>query len=237
MPLSSTSMNFNDAVPAPPSGKVNVKWQGVTPEPTLVNITAVANAGGLFQITVDAATVLLTNDAVTIVSDFTAIVGRWRVTVVNSTNFTLQGSAYSAGWALGTDPETVLPARDVSAWMPIMVGDSGSGGISGAVPAPGAGDAAAGKYLKADGTFQVPGGGVGGNSVYGEIPTGAMDGVNLTFTLAHAPNPALSLRLYLNGVYQHPDPASEDYGLSGVTITMTVAPVGSDYRMRAFYVY
>jgi len=37
-----------------------------------------------------------------------------------------------------------------------FVGDSGSGGVRGTVPAPGAGDAAAGKYLKADGTFAVP---------------------------------------------------------------------------------
>lgn len=37
-----------------------------------------------------------------------------------------------------------------------MVGDSGSGGTQGAVPAPPAGSAAAGKFLKADGTFAVP---------------------------------------------------------------------------------
>lgn len=48
--------------------------------------------------------------------------------------------------------------RNVSVYMPNMVGDSGSGGESGAVPAPGAGDAAAGKFLKADGTWaSVPG--------------------------------------------------------------------------------
>jgi len=46
----------------------------------------------------------------------------------------------------------------------LMVGDSGSGGVAGDVPAPGAGDAAAGKYLKADGTWSVPPGtGSGGN--------------------------------------------------------------------------
>lgn len=39
-----------------------------------------------------------------------------------------------------------------------MVGDSGSGGTKGAVPAPGAGDAAASKFLKADGTWAVPAG-------------------------------------------------------------------------------
>lgn len=42
--------------------------------------------------------------------------------------------------------------------LPVMVGDSGSGGTAGIVPAPGAGDAAAGKFLAADGTFAVPSG-------------------------------------------------------------------------------
>jgi hypothetical protein len=40
--------------------------------------------------------------------------------------------------------------------VPDMVGDSGSGGTSGAVPTPPAGSAAAGDFLKADGTWAVP---------------------------------------------------------------------------------
>lgn len=42
-----------------------------------------------------------------------------------------------------------------------FIGDSGSGGEQGLVPAPEAGDAAAGKYLDADGTWSVPTGGSG----------------------------------------------------------------------------
>jgi len=42
-----------------------------------------------------------------------------------------------------------------------MVGDSGSGGTKGLAPAPSSGDAAAGKFLKADGTWAVPSGGSG----------------------------------------------------------------------------
>lgn len=41
---------------------------------------------------------------------------------------------------------------------PGMVGDSGSGGRTGLVPAPASGDAAAAKFLKADGTWAVPAG-------------------------------------------------------------------------------
>jgi hypothetical protein len=43
-----------------------------------------------------------------------------------------------------------------------MVGDSGAGGSRGVVPAPAAGDAAAGKYLHADGTWKTTS--VGGES-------------------------------------------------------------------------
>lgn len=47
-----------------------------------------------------------------------------------------------------------------------VVGDSGSGGTKGLVPAPGAGDAAANKFLHADGTFKTPAGSgaIGGSS-------------------------------------------------------------------------
>lgn len=55
---------------------------------------------------------------------------------------------------------TAIAAQYVS-----MVGDSGAGGVKGAVPAPGAGDAAALKFLKADGTWAVPAGSGGISSV------------------------------------------------------------------------
>lgn len=45
-----------------------------------------------------------------------------------------------------------------TALLDAMVGDSGSGGTKGLVPAPGAGDAAAGKFLGAGGTYSVPAG-------------------------------------------------------------------------------
>jgi hypothetical protein len=38
----------------------------------------------------------------------------------------------------------------------VMIGDTGSGGTAGIVPAPAAGDAAAGKFLKADGAWSTP---------------------------------------------------------------------------------
>lgn len=56
------------------------------------------------------------------------------------------------------DPED-LTATQATAILNTMVGDSGSGGTKGLVPAPSAGDAAAGKFLKADGTWATAGGG------------------------------------------------------------------------------
>jgi hypothetical protein len=51
----------------------------------------------------------------------------------------------------------------------VFTGDSGSGGVKGLVPAPAAGDSAAGKFLKADGTWSVPSGGGGGGATWGSI--------------------------------------------------------------------
>lgn len=52
--------------------------------------------------------------------------------------------------------------------LPVMTGDTGAGGVKGAVPAPAAGDAAAGKFLKADGSWATPAGGSGGNYTAGD---------------------------------------------------------------------
>ncbi len=49
-----------------------------------------------------------------------------------------------------------LTATQLTAELNAVIGDTGSGGTKGLVPAPVTGDAAAGKFLKADGTFAVP---------------------------------------------------------------------------------
>lgn len=49
-----------------------------------------------------------------------------------------------------------LTAAEAAAMLPAVVGDTGTGGTKGLVPAPGAGDAAAEKYLNADGTWGIP---------------------------------------------------------------------------------
>lgn len=57
------------------------------------------------------------------------------------------------------DPED-LTGTQATTLLDTVVGDSGSGGTKGLVPAPAAGDAAANKYLKADGTWSTVSAGV-----------------------------------------------------------------------------
>lgn len=56
-----------------------------------------------------------------------------------------------------------LTAAMVAAILPSVVGDAGTGGTKGLVPAPGAGDAAAGKFFNAAGGWSVPAGTAGVN--------------------------------------------------------------------------
>jgi hypothetical protein len=63
------------------------------------------------------------------------------------------GFAYVTSGALDAAAKTPTAATAV---LNAMVGDSGAGGTKGLVPAPAAGDAAAGKVLRADGTWAEP---------------------------------------------------------------------------------
>jgi hypothetical protein len=67
---------------------------------------------------------------------------------------TIKGRAAGAG----TGDPVDLTATQATAILNNMVGDSGAGGTKGLVPAPAAGDSAAGKFLKADGTWVAPSG-------------------------------------------------------------------------------
>ncbi len=63
-----------------------------------------------------------------------------------------------------------------------------------------------------------------------ETPTGSIDGANTSFTLAGSPNPATSLEVFFNGQLQA---LSDDYSLSGTTLTLVVAiPTGTTLRVN-----
>jgi hypothetical protein len=55
-----------------------------------------------------------------------------------------------------------------------------------------------------------------------EVPAGAVNGTNLAFALAFTPSPAVSLRLYKNGMLLQ---QNADYSLSGTTITFTSSSI------------
>jgi hypothetical protein len=72
-----------------------------------------------------------------------------------------------------------------------------------------------------------------GKIIDDETPTGTINGTNKIFTLASSPNPISSLKVYRGGARQR---ITEDYTLSGKTITFTIAPVSGevilcDYRV------
>lgn len=74
-----------------------------------------------------------------------------------------------------------------------------------------------------DGTATLATGGVvgGGSFADREIPTGTINGSNVTFTLANSPTVG-SEHMYLNGVLQ--ESGGADYSISSTTITFVIAP-------------
>lgn len=64
--------------------------------------------------------------------------------------------------------------------------------------------------------------------IYNEVPAGAVDSVNTTYTLAGTPTADSKVRVYLNGSRQRQG-GGFDYTISGSTITFAKAPrTGSD---------
>jgi hypothetical protein len=94
-----------------------------------------------------------------------------------------------------------------------------------------------GVYVCSANTWTLQGGGGGGTTVpvfsSAEVPSGAIDGNNNTFTLAAAPNPPSSLAIYVNGLLML---QGTDYTLSGSTVLfMTLSIPGAGSTMQAWY--
>jgi hypothetical protein len=98
--------------------------------------------------------------------------------IASIANNTLFGNVSGA-----TAQPTSISGEQTAAILPVVIGDSGSGGVKGLVPAPAAGDAAAGKYLDSDGTWSVPAAG-------SFLP---LSGGTLTGTLTLNADPATAL--------------------------------------------
>ena len=114
--------------------------------------------------------------------------------VSNAKLATVSTATFKGRTTAGTGNVEDLTATQATALLNNMVGDSGSGGTKGLAPAPAAGDAAAAKFLKADGTWAVPAGGSatpGGSntqvqynnaSSFGGITNATSDGTTLSLT-------------------------------------------------------
>ena len=103
-----------------------------------------------------------------------------------------------------------LTATQLTAELNAVVGDAGSGGTKGLVPAPGSGDAAAGKFLKADGTFAVPAG-------TGVTAVSVASANGFTGSSSGGATPALTLTTSITGV------------LKGNGTAISAATSGTDY--------
>lgn len=127
--------------------------------------------------------------------------------------------------------------------IPVVVGDSGSGGTKGLVPAPGAGDAAAGKFLKADGTFAVPAGsgapstatyitqtadgGLSAEQALGSLATGILKSTTTTGVVSIADVNDISSPVYAA------DAGSTDAYAATLSPAPTGYVTGAHYRFKA----
>lgn len=80
---------------------------------------------------------------------------------------------------------------------------------------------------------QGPPGPSGVAIVWGESPSGAIDGVNTLFSLAKAPSPSAGLLFFLNGLLQRQG-IGNDFTISGVTIAMAFAPIAGDSLIATY---
>jgi hypothetical protein len=70
-------------------------------------------------------------------------------------------------------------------------------------------------------------------NLYQETPSGTINGLNTSFTLAHTPTASTNVNLFMNGVQQQQG-AGNDYTISSATITyLTAPPTGS--KLVALY--
>lgn len=115
--------------------------------------------------------------------------------VSNSKLATVATATFKGRTTSGTGNVEDLTATQATALLNSVVGDSGSGGTKGLVPAPSAGDAAAGKFLKADGTWAVASGGgvdtIGTFSGSSQTNGASISGTTITFGPADGTNPGM----------------------------------------------
>lgn len=138
--------------PVTASGVLTVGLGAITPS----SVAAVGAVSGsnLSGTNTGDQTITLTGDVTgSGTGSFAATVAASAITnakLANMTGPTIKGRAN------GTGAPADLTVSEVRDMIPVFVGDTGTGGTQGLVPAPASGDAASEKFLKANGTWAVP---------------------------------------------------------------------------------
>lgn len=151
-------------------------YNGSAAKSIAIQPTSVTNAmlAGNIDLSTKVTGVLPTTSHPALTGDVTNTSGTVSTTIANNAVTNAKAAQMAAHTFKGNNTGSTANASDLTATqltaeLNAMVGDAGSGGTKGLVPAPSAGDAAASKFLKADGTWAVPPGG-GGSSYTASFP-------------------------------------------------------------------
>ena len=122
-------------------------WSSVTNKPS--QITAIANltTTAINQLS----STLLTSSSSISASNISGALATGNIPNLDASK--INSGTLNSNQIPNLDGAKITTGTVVAARLPAMTGDTGSGGASGLVPAPSAGDASAGKFLKADGSW------------------------------------------------------------------------------------
>ena len=158
---STTQLQFNNAGAL--AGTANMTWTTGTNTLTVTGIVAATTFSGsgasLTNIPTSALTgALAAAQFPALTGDVTTSAGNVTTTIANGAVTNAKLATMAANSLKGNNTGSAgapldLTAAQATAMLNAVVGDSGSGGTKGLVPAPAAGDSAASKFLKADGTW------------------------------------------------------------------------------------
>jgi len=70
-----------------------------------------------------------------------------------------------------------------------------------------------------------------GEDFFTDVPSGTIDGSNVTFTLSQVPSDSSGVKVYLNGLIQIP---TTNFSITGQTITMVVAPATGQTMLTTY---